>query len=116
MMVVVLENASGRLPDTMEIGEANDRDFNVLTIGKELLERSGGRLVMRFELPVRDLHGSWYCEAYRGPSTRLVWDFQVRSAQQYGIPYWTGFNLQQQNEAVLDRLQSSAAECRDGGA
>ena len=108
MMVVTLENAAGRLPDTMAMGEARDRDFNVLTIGKELLERSGGRLVMRFDLPIRDLHGSWYCEAYRGPGTGLAWNFQVRSAQQYGIPYWTGFNLQQRNTATV-----ALSCCRD---
>jgi len=100
-MLIVLENASGKLPETMEMAEARDRDFNALTVGQSLLERSGGRLVFRFEVPIRDLHGSWYCEAYQGPSTRLAWDFQVRSAQQYGIPYWTGFNLQQRNTATV---------------
>ena len=101
-MQIIIENAAGCRIAERELREDKNISFNMLNIGQELLSASGGRLVMKFSIPIIDMHGIWATrKRFYRPVMKLPWSCEVAASQQCDIPYVAFFDLDQCNSATV---------------
>ncbi len=101
-MQIIIENAAGCRIAERELREDKNISFNMLNIGQELLSASGGRLVMKFSIPIIDMHGMWATrKGFYRPVMKLPWSCEVAASQQCDIPYVAFFDLDQCNSATV---------------
>lgn len=101
-MQIIIENAAGCRIAERTMSEDKNIAFNRLNIGTDLLAVSDGKLVLKFSIPIIDMHGYWAPQkmAYR-PVTKLPWSFEQTASQQSDFPYVAFFDLSQLNTATI---------------
>ena len=77
--------------------------FYSVHINENALAQSQGKIVMRFSLPIINMHGAWAIQhntTYR-PKMKLDWSYEINAAQQCDMPYISFFSLDGNNAATV---------------
>ena len=76
------------------------KGFRSLPIERELLENAGGKLAIRFTLPILDIHGCWAPDNFH-PSTEIPWTYDFSSAANRYMPFFLWYNMEGLNRAAF---------------
>lgn len=89
--------------ETITRWELDERDGKSITasflrtgMDRDLLARAGKKLILRFSVPIKDIHGYWTPAMFR-PQMHLDWNISLASGQQRNFPYLAFFRMDQQN-------------------